>query len=234
MLPDKKKRQMIPWETIDQAGIPGRNGYLVLRKRGTEYSIRTPETELMNSRVHGSEDELARKACERLNHKPGLTILIGGLGMGYTLAAALEETGPDCRITVAELIPAVITWNKKYLGHLAGKPLNDPRVLIRQEDVADTISAEKKSFDAILLDVDNGPEGLTQKANNRLYTTAGLKKAHQALGPGGILAVWSAKTDPAFTRRLKQCKFNTRTIGVRARKSGKGSRHTIWLAQKPF
>ncbi len=223
---------MIPWETIDQAGIPGRDSYLVLRKRGTEYSIRTTETELMNSRVHGSEDELARKACGALNHKACVAILIGGLGMGYTLAAALKETGPDCRVTVAELIPEVITWNRKYLGHLANTPLDDPRVLLRQEDVADTIRAEKKRYDAILLDVDNGPEGLTRKANDRLYTTQGLKKAHQALRPGGVLAVWSAGTDPAFTRRLKQCKFNTRVIGVRARNSGKGSRHTIWLGQK--
>ncbi len=224
---------MIPWETIDQTGIPGQDGYLVLRKRGTEFSIRTAETELMNSRVHGSEDELARMACTRLTHKPDLKILIGGLGMGYTLAAALEEAGPDCLITVAELIPAVVTWNKKYLGHLAQNPLDDPRVRIKQEDVADIISAEKKSFDAILLDVDNGPEGLTRKTNDRLYTITGLKQAFQALHPGGILSVWSAGTDPAFTRRLNQCGFNTQLIGVRARKSGKGSRHTIWLARKP-
>ncbi len=224
---------MIPWETIDQARIPGQTENIILRKRGSELSIRTPETELMNSRAHGSEDDLAQLTCEQLKPKTGNNILIGGLGMGYTLAAALVHSGSDSKITVSELIPAVIEWNHKHLGHLAGHPLKDPRVSIKQEDVAVTISARRQFWDAILLDVDNGPEGLTQKTNDRLYSHAGLKKAFQALAPRGILAVWSAAEDPAFTNRLKQCKFNSRAVTVRARKSGKGGRHTIWLAQKP-
>ncbi|MFH2090778.1 MAG: hypothetical protein ABIJ31_00250 [Pseudomonadota bacterium] len=224
---------MIPWKTIDKAIIPGQKSDVTLRKRGSEFSIRTIETELMNSRVHGSEETLAELACRQLNHKPDLNILVGGLGMGYTLAAALEQSAHDSRITVSELIPAVVQWNKDHLGHLAGFPLNDPRVTIQQEDVADTIRRTESAWDAILLDVDNGPEGLTQKVNDRLYSSTGLKKAFWALCSGGVLAVWSSKPDPAFTARLNQCKFNTRTVDVRARKTGKGSTHTIWLAQKP-
>lgn len=224
---------MIPWKTIDQARIPGQTEDVILRKRGSEFSIRTPETELMNSRAHGSEDALAQLTCEQLNSKTGETILIGGLGMGYTLAAALAHSKTESCITVSELIPAVVDWNRRHLGHLAGHPLEDPRVSIKQEDVAVTISARKGFWDAILLDVDNGPQGLTRKTNDRLYNHSGLKKAFQALASGGILAVWSAAEDPAFTNRLKQCRFNTRSVIVRARKSGKGGRHTIWLAQKP-
>ena len=223
---------MIPWETIDQATVPGRDSYLTLRKRDTEYSIRTIETELMNSRVHGSEDALAELTCKRLDNRPGCNILIGGLGMGFTLAAALKQSGPDTRIIVSELIPAVVAWNRRYLGHLTGHPLDDARVTVKTEDVIQTISDRPAAWDAILLDVDNGPEGLTQQANDRSYSLSGLKKSWQALTDKGILAIWSSKNDPAFTRRLKQSRFNVQTVGVRARKSGKGSRHTIWLAQK--
>lgn len=230
--PGSKRDPMIPWETIDQARVPGYDNDLTLRKRGTEFSIRTSETELMNSRVHGSEDALAELAIERLNHRPNLNILIGGLGMGYTLAAALKHLSNDSRITVSELIPAVIQWNRDYLGNLSGMPLNHPNVSVVQEDVADTIHREASFWDAILLDVDNGPEGLTRKTNDRLYSTSGLKKARQALRSGGILAVWSAGPDSIFTQRLKQCRFFVQEISVRARKPGKGSHHTIWLAQK--
>lgn len=172
-------------------------------------------------------------AYDRIKSKSGLKILIGGLGMGYTLSAALEQSAPDTCITVSELIPAVVKWNREHLGHLAGMPLDDPRVSVREEDVAKTIRKKKSAWDAILLDVDNGPEGLTMKANDRLYSTTGLKAAFQALRPGGVLAVWSSKADEAFTRRLKQCGFSAQTLTVRARKPGKGSRHVIWLAEKP-
>ncbi|MCP3875992.1 MAG: hypothetical protein GY699_22940 [Desulfobacteraceae bacterium] len=224
---------MIPWEEIDRAKVPGDNGDVVLRKRGTEFSIRTVETELMNSRVHGSEDALAQLTIERIKQKPGMQLLIGGLGMGYTLAAALGQLNSDAHITVSELIPAVIKWNQKYLGHLAGMPLNDPRVSIKQEDVTQTIKRGKSTWDAILLDVDNGPKGLTREANNALYSTAGLKTSFLSLCPGGILSVWSSNPDEKFTHRLKQCGFNPQTKTVRARKSGKGSKHIIWLAKKP-
>ena len=224
---------MIPWEEIDRAKVPGHEGEVTLLKRGSEFSIRTAGAELMNSRVHGSEDALAELSCSRIKRKSGLKILIGGLGMGYTLAAALGQSEPDTLITVSELVPAVVRWNREHLGHLAKMPLDDPRVSVKEEDVGETISKRKSAWDAILLDVDNGPEGLTRKANDRIYDRSGLKTSFSTLRPGGILAVWSSGVDEAFTRRLKQCGFQTETVIVRARKPGKGARHTIWLAEKP-
>ncbi|MEA1968295.1 MAG: hypothetical protein U9N77_08745 [Thermodesulfobacteriota bacterium] len=223
---------MIPWKEIDRAEIPGEEGEVTLLQRGREFSMRTAGTELMNSRLHGSEDALAELACSRIKGRSSQRILIGGLGMGYTLAAALEQSETDTLITVAELIPAVVKWNREYLGHLAGMPLDDPRVSVVEEDVAHTIGKKKAAWDVILLDVDNGPGGLTRKTNDLLYGISGLTSAFLALGTCGILAVWSAGADETFTRCLKQCGFQTETIAVRARKSGKGGRHTIWLAQK--
>ncbi len=224
---------MIPWEKIDRAKIPGHKEDVTLLKRGTEYSIRTAGIELMNSRRHGSEDALAELACNRIKKKNNLRILIGGLGMGYTLAAALEQSESDTLITVSELIPAVVRWNREHMGHLAGMPLDNPRVSVKEEDVVEIIRKRKSAWDAILLDVDNGPGGLTRQANDRLYSRSGLKTTSSALRPGGIMAVWSSGVDMAFTRRLKQSGFLTETVTVRARKSGKGGRHTIWLAGKP-
>ena len=223
---------MIPWVEIDRAEVPGGEEEVILRKRGTEFSIRIAATELMNSRLHGSEDALAELTCSRISRKTGRRILIGGLGMGYTLAAALQHSGGDSLITVAELIPAVISWNREHLGHLAGDPLADGRVSVRQEDVAATITRKKSTWDAILLDVDNGPDGLTRKVNDRLYDISGLNNAFSALRTGGILAIWSSGTDEQFTWRLKQCRFQTEIVTVPARKSGKGAKHTIWLATK--
>lgn len=223
---------MIPWEEIDRANISGHAGAVILLRRGSEFSIRTAGAELMNSRVHGSEDALAELTCRRLKRNSGQKILIGGLGMGFTLAAALGQSEPDTRITVAELIPAVVRWNRTHLGYLAGMPLDDPRVSVVEEDVGEIIRKRKSTWDAILLDVDNGPAGLTRKANDRLYGRSGLKTALSALRRGGILAVWSSGANEAFTRRLRQAGFKTETVSVRARKSGKGARHTIWLAGK--
>jgi spermidine synthase len=224
---------VIPWKEIDRTKVPGHEGTITLLQRGEEFSIRTAGTELMNSRRHASENALADIVCDRLKQKTGLGILIGGLGMGYTLAAALEKLAPDARVTVSELIPAVVAWNRDYLAHLAKMPLKDPRVSVEEQDVAETIGRKKSSWDAILLDVDNGPDGLTRKANDRLYGRSGLATASSALRPGGILAVWSSGTDDGFTRRLRQCGFQTEIVTVRAHKTGKGSRHTIWLAEKP-
>ena len=223
---------MIPWEEIERAEVPGGEEEVILRKRGPEFSIRIATTELMNSRIHGSEDALAELTCSRISRKPGRRILIGGLGMGYTLAAALQHSGDDSLITIAELIPAVIRWNREHLGHLAGNPLADGRVFVRQEDVAETITREKSIWDAIILDVDNGPDGITRKVNDRLYGMSGLKNAFLALRTGGVLSIWSSGTDEQFTSRLKQCRFQTEIVTVRARKPGKGARHTIWLATK--
>lgn len=224
---------MISWEEIDRAEVPGHEGEVTLLKRGTEFSIRTAGTELMNSRLHGSEGALGELTCSRIKRKSGLRILIGGLGMGYTLAAALEQSEPDTLITVSELVPAVVRWNREHLGHLAGMPLDDPRVSVEEEDVAETVRKRKSAWNAILLDVDNGPDGLTRKANDHLYGRSGLKTSFSALRHGGILAVWSSGADEAFTRRLKQCGFQAETVTVPARKPGKGGRHTIWLAGKP-
>jgi spermidine synthase len=223
---------VIRWEEIDRADVPGGEGEVILRKRGTEFSIRTDTTELMNSRLHGSEDALAELTCNRIARKKQHRILIGGLGMGYTLAAALQYSEADSLVTVVELIPAVVRWNREHLGHLAGNPLDDGRVSVLEEDVAASVSSKKSTWDAILLDVDNGPDGLTRQANDRIYGMGGLQKAFRALRPGGILSIWSSGADEHFTRRLKQCQFQTETVAVRARKSGKGSRHTIWLAAK--
>lgn len=223
---------MIPWEEIDRAEVPGGEGEVILRKRGTEFSIRTATTELMNSRLHGSEDALAELTCSRIKRKSDQRFLIGGLGMGYTLAAALQHSGGNSLITVAELIPAVIRWNREHFGHLAGNPLDDGRISIQQEDVAETIRRKKSTWDAIILDVDNGPDGLTRKANDRIYGMNGLKNAFLALRTGGMLSIWSSGADEQFTQRLKQCQFQTEIVSVRARKPGKGARHTIWLATK--
>jgi spermidine synthase len=228
-----EEKFVIPLIEIDRAKVPGRQEEITLLRRGAEFSIRTAGKELMNSRLHDSEDMLAELTCSRLEQKPGQRILIGGLGMGFTLAAALAHAEPDARITVSELIPAVVAWNRDYLGHLAGMPLQNPRVCVQEEDVARTIGKETSAWDAILLDVDNGPNGLTSKTNDRLYGTSGLKMSLRALRPKGILAVWSCAADAAFTRRLTRCGFRTETVTVRARKSGKGARHTIWLAAKP-
>lgn len=225
--------RMIPWKEIDRAKVPGNEGEVILLARGEEFSIRTAGTELMNSRIHGSEESLAELTLSRLDSKKNWQILIGGLGMGYTLAATLEQSSPQTQILVAELIPAVVKWNQKYLGHLAGVPLEDPRVRVTQEDVVKTIGKQRAAWDAILLDVDNGPAGLTREANDRLYGNSGLKGSFDALKSGGILAVWSSAVDESFTRRLKLVGFKTKIVSVRARKSGKGSKHTIWLGQRP-
>ncbi len=224
---------MIPWEEIDRAKVPGQDNELILRRRGQEFSIRTAGTELMNSRIHGSEEALASLAMERIHQKPALNILVGGLGMGYTLAETLKLSRPDTRILVSELIPSVISWNQDHIGHLAGMPLDDPRVRVEATDVASVIKNKKTAWDVILLDVDNGPDGLTKKSNNTLYTTAGLKASFKALTPGGVLGIWSAGDDPAFTRSLTRCGFRAKAISVRATATGKGSRHTIWIAVKP-
>ena len=224
---------MIPWKEIDRARVAGNEGEVILLARDREFSIRTAGTELMNSRIHGSEESLAELTLSRLDPNVNWQILIGGLGMGYTLAATLEQAGSDAQILVAELIPAVIKWNREYLGHLAGSPLEDPRVRVVEEDVVKTIGKQRSAWDAILLDVDNGPAGLTRKANDRLYSNIGLKASFDALKPGGILAVWSSAVDEAFTRQMKRAGFETKTVSVRARKSGKGSKHTIWLGRKP-
>lgn len=224
---------MIPWKLLDRAPVPGGEGELMLYQRGEEFSIRiTRRGELMNSRVHGSEEALAQLACARLAGRAQPRLLIGGLGMGFTLAAALRELRLDAEVVVAELVPAVVAWNRGALGAPAGNPLRDARVSVQEIDVARLLRAERNAFDAILLDIDNGPEGLTRDANDWLYGNAGLAAAFAALRADGLLAAWSAGGDSDFTDRLRRAGFEAEEIRVRARKS-KGAHHTIWLARRP-
>ncbi|MBI2354964.1 MAG: hypothetical protein HYV06_08040 [Deltaproteobacteria bacterium] len=223
---------MIPWEFIDSSPVPGGGGELRLYRRGREYSIMVNGSELMNSRAHGSEEALAELACARIADRPCQRVLIGGLGMGYTTAEALRRIGAGGRVVVAELVPAVVEWNRGPLADLAGHPLEDARVTVREIDVARIIQSEERAYDAILLDVDNGPVGMTRRGNDRLYSRPGLDAAFAALRPGGVLAVWSAGPDQAFTRLLGQAGFEVDEVRVRARGPGKGERHTIWLAKR--
>ncbi len=225
---------MNPWKLLDIAQAPKKGGELRLYQRGAEFSIRVDNHELMGSHEHGSEEALGELACARIADRSRPLVLIGGLGMGYTLAAALRRLGPEGRIVVAELVPAVVAWNRGPLGHLAGHPLQDQRVVVREVDVAQILRSEQLAYDAVLLDVDNGPEGLTRKGNDWLYSLTGLSTAFEALKPGGVLAVWSAGPDRAFTQRLQKVGFKVDEVRVRARGARGGARHAIWLAGRPL
>ena len=222
---------MNPWILLDTATVPGDGGEMKLYQRAFEFSISVKNDELMNSRMHGSEDALAELACKRVADRNTPRVLIGGLGMGFTLRSALDHLGDTAEVVVAELVPAVIQWNRTHLAELADKPLGDPRVTVRESDVGRVIEEQAGAYDAILLDVDNGPDGLTHEGNDRLYTPDGLAAAKSALKPGGILAVWSAEPDRAFSKRLRGSGFKMEEVPVRARGT-KGRWHTIWLAEK--
>jgi spermidine synthase len=221
---------MIPWILLDTAEMPDGGGDLRLMQRGAEFSIMSGAIELMNSRLSGSEEALAAMACARLGDLARPHMLIGGLGMGFTLRAALAALGAHARVTVAELVPAVVTWARGPLAPIFGGSLADPRVSIVEGDVAAVMAAGRGAYDAILLDVDNGPEGLTRKANDRLYDVAGLGTARAALRPGGVLAVWSSGPDRSFSQRLRRTGFAVDERSVRASRSRRGARHVIWLA----
>jgi spermidine synthase len=224
---------MNKWTVLGTATIPREGGELTLMQRDKEFSIRLSgiRGELMNSRVHGSEDSLAELGCARLGSTEGAQVLVGGLGMGFTLTTALNCVSASARVTVAELIPEVVEWNRGPLGECANRPLADPRTVVHIGDVAQLVADGKPRFDAILLDVDNGPEGLTHSDNQWLYSPQGLQAMYKTLRPNGTLAIWSAGPDPLFLIRLKKAKFKASTRSVRARK-GKGSHHTIFMAQK--
>jgi spermidine synthase len=211
--------------------MPG-GGELRLMQRGHEFSIMLGSTELMNSRLSGSEQALATIACGKIQQRSAPQMLIGGLGMGFTLRAALAELGPDAGIVVAELVPAVVAWARGPLAGLFGDSLADPRLTLHEGDVGPLIAASPARFDAILLDVDNGPEGLTRKANDDIYALQGLAAARAALRPGGILAVWSSGPDRGFTERLKRSGFSVEEIGIRANGARGGAKHVIWIATR--
>lgn len=226
---------MIRAELLATAPVPGSNSVLQLLRRPLkpmdEYTIRLEGgTELMNSRRHGSEDALGAMACEHVRDTGAARILIGGLGMGFTLAAALANLPSDAEVTVAELVDAVIDWNKDWLGPCAGHPMADERATVVAADVRDLIRESRATYDAIVLDVDNGPEALTHPSNAGLYSTAGLSAAQRALRKGGALLVWSSSPDRAFTRRLATLGFDVREQRVRAHQR-KGARHIIWVAR---
>lgn len=217
---------------LDTAAMPG-GGELALYQHGQDFIIKVPGgQDLMSTRTYGSAEALAEIACAELAGRERPRVLIGGLGVGFTLASALRHLGQDAEVVVAEVVPGVVQWNRGPLGEHAGHPLRDGRVVVREVDVAIILREEGRAFDAILLDVDNGPEGLTQKGNDWLYSRAGLNVIQRTLRPKGVLAVWSAGTDPAFSKRLRKAGFEVDEIPVRAHR-GKGARHLIWVARTP-
>jgi spermidine synthase len=227
---------VIPWEKLGEAAAPG-GGKLTLHRRGHEFAIRIDGKDLMGNRQHGSEDALAQLGCEGLKDVPKARVLIGGLGMGFSLRAALDVLRKDAKVEVAELVPAVVAWNRGPLSPLAGAPLEDRRVEVHEGDVVPRIAAARARYHAILLDVDNGPDALTAPGNAKLYGPAGLQRAGTALVRGGTLAVWSAEEDPRFTARLERAGFRVRVERVLARHNGAkrgGKRHVLWLAQTPL
>jgi spermidine synthase len=224
---------MIPWILIDTATMPGGGGELRLMRRGSELSIMSGSIELMNSRLSGSEEALATLTWARLKGRRAPRVLIGGLGMGFTLRAALAVLPSDAMIQVAEVTPAVIDWGRGPMAELFEGCLDDPRVSIHQGDVGELITRGANAYDAILLDVDNGPEGLTRAANDALYDERGLAAARRSLSPGGVLAVWSSAPHAAFSRRLPRAGFVVEEVRVRASRSRRGARHVVWLAMRP-
>lgn len=209
--------------------LPEGDAPLILSQRGTEFAIRIGATALMSSLAHGSEEMLAELACVGLADHADARVLIGGLGMGFTLAAALRQLPPSAQVLVAELMPAVLEWNRGPLSHLAQEPLQDPRVAVVVTDVGEVIRAKESAWDVILLDVDNGPSGLTRASNDQLYSEPGLKFVHAALRAHGVLAVWSVAPDAGFTRRLEHSRFDVHETAVRSRRT-KGGWHTLWIA----
>ena len=219
------------WTLLGEAPIPGSKQSLMLFQGKDDFFIKISSggCELMSTRKHGSEDALGALPCRRLKNADAARVLIGGLGMGFTLAATLKVVGAHAEVTVAELVPEVVDWNRGVLGGHSGHPLNDPRTQIHIGDVAKLLRRKHGYYDVIALDVDNGPEGLTQTSNDWLYTTPGIVAAQGALRPGGIIAYWSAAPDGAFHDRLRQCGFMVEEIPVFAH-GNKGSRHILWLA----
>ncbi|WP_300163227.1 spermidine synthase [Bradyrhizobium sp.] len=223
---------MIPWTQIGKARVPGAETELRLMRRGAEFSMMLGQNELMNSRLNGSEKVLATLSCRQIEGVQRPHVLIGGLGMGFTLRAALAVLSAEARVTIAELVPEVIVWARGPMAELFGNSLNDPRANIVEGDVADVIGSSASAFDAVLLDVDNGPEALIRKANDGLYDSGGLKAIHRALRPAGVLAVWSSGPNAAFSKRLRAADFEVNEVGVRATTKRSGAHHVIWLATK--
>ncbi|MEP6869174.1 MAG: spermidine synthase [Novosphingobium sp.] len=222
---------MIQRELIGTAMVPG-GEELRLFRHGRDHIIVLDRNELMNTRMSGSEEALAVMSIDRLGARKSPHLLIGGYGMGFTLRAALGALGPEAHLTVAEIVPEIIEWARGPMAELTAGCLDDRRVVLVEDDVSWLIDGAEEAYDAILLDVDNGPDGLTREANDRLYSKKGLRLAKAALRPGGVLAVWSAAPDPRFAERLRNAGFAVDEVRVRARSNGKGGHHLIWFAKK--
>jgi len=220
-----------PFELLGQTLTPDGTAVKLVR-RDDEYIMLAGGKPLMSSRTHGSEQALATIACQQVRSIPRSSLLIGGLGMGFTLRTALDALRPDAEILVAELVPAVVDWNRGPLGPLAGNPLQDPRVRLAVADVGDVLRDSRAKFDVVLLDVDNGPAAFSSAENSRLYSERGLAAARAALKPGGVLAIWSAQEDRKFEQRLRRGKFDVRVEQLRGRLKKGGPRHVIYLGQK--
>ena len=221
---------MNAWELLGETRAPDGTA-MALTRRGGEHVILAGGRSLMSSRMHGSEEALASFACRHLSTRERPCILVGGLGMGFTLRAALDLAPPDASVLVAELVPGVVEWNRGPLGPLAGHPLKDKRVVVEVGDVARTLRSSSRRFDAVLLDVDNGPAAFTDSQNAALYDDMGLAAARRALKSGGVLAVWSAWEDRRFEQRLRYGGFVVTVERVRGRLKKGGPRHTIFLAR---
>ena len=204
---------------------------MTLARRGDEHAIRVDGKVLMTSRSHGSEEKLAERGCAGLHTLPRARVLVGGLGMGFTTRAALTALRPDAVVDVVELVGAVVRWNRELIGHLADAPLLDPRVRVIEGDVADVIGTAREHYDAILLDVDNGPEAFTSRGNEHLYSCQGLRRAREALRQNGVLAVWSMFESRAFTARLRAADLETRLERVHAH-GRSGGLHSLWLGRR--
>ncbi len=232
MSPNRSNSTENPWELIDTAPIPGQGTELQLYQRKGEFSISILDGGvLMSTWAHQSEDALAELPCRKIANRTNPRVLIGGLGMGFTLAAALKTLGNNAEVVVAELVPGLIEWNRGSLGKYADHPLQDSRTQVRVGDVAKILRAQRQAYDAILLDVDNGPHAITRKKNNWLYTTDGLTESYRALRPEGILAIWSAGPDREFMQRLQKIGFKVKQVRVREHQN-KGDLHAIWFAER--
>ena len=222
---------MTPWIRLDLAQTPD-GTRLELMQRGEDFSIRANGQLLMNSRVHGSEEALAEMALSALSGRPTPDVLVGGLGCGYTLAAALSRLGPHATVSVAEIVPAVVRWNREHLGHLNGHPLTDARVRVVEADICELFRTPTQPFDAILLDVDNGPRAVARSTNSWLYTPKGLAAIFDTLRPHGVLALWSAGPEVGFSERLRDAGFKVELRRAKAHPSRTRQQHLIWLATK--
>ena len=222
---------MIPRVRLDSTTVPGQEGELQLYQHDKDFYFHVRGCELMSSRTHGSEEVLAEVALAKLESTKAVRVLVGGLGMGFTLAKALEIVGAESEVVVCELVPKIVEWNRTWFGALNGHPIDDARTALVEGDVVPHIRKSRGGYHCILLDVDNGPEALTRDSNATLYTPHGLKAARAALKPGGVLAIWSSSRHPWFTDRLQSAGFEVREERVRARQT-KGARRTIWVAQR--